>query len=108
MRVEATREPMRITSSAQIEMLADARSQVIDPQIDRADPGETRQALRHRLVHVARAQCGHHRQTRHRIETGADHAAVKPVVGEVPDQFAPHVDAPADELRRDRGDLEPQ
>ena len=31
---------------------------------------------------------------------------MKPVVNEVPDQFAPHVDAPAHTLRPDRSDLE--
>ena len=59
---------------------ADGRPQVVDAQVDRAEPGEAVHALRRRLVHVARADRGDDRQAGHGVERGADHAAVQALV----------------------------
>ena len=68
MRVEATREPRRSTSARSSKLLADGRPQVVDAQVDGAELGEAVQPLRRRLVHVARADRGHHGQAGHGVE----------------------------------------
>jgi hypothetical protein len=72
---------------------ANAGAQVVDAQVDGAQLGKAVQALLGRLVHVARANGGHHGQAAHGIQPGADHAAVDAVVGIVAHQLGPHVDA---------------
>ena len=89
-------------------MFADAGAQVVDAQIDGAQFAEAVQALLGGFVHVARADGRHHCQATHRVQPGADHAAVNTVVGVVAHQLVPHVDAGRYPLGHDGGDLEAQ
>ena len=91
-RVDATRLPRRSTSAVAVKCAPMRRAQVVDTQVDRAELAEARHARLHRLVHVARADGGHHRQAAHRVERGADHAAVQALVAVVPDQLRPHLE----------------
>ena len=92
----------------QLELLADRGAQVVDAQVDGAQLGEALQPLQWRLLEVARADRGHHRQAAHRVQPGADHAAVQSLVGEVADQLGPHLDVPGDALGRHDVDLQAQ
>ena len=87
-------------------MLADARAQVIDAQVDGAELGKAVKALQRQLVHVARADGGHHRQPAHRIQTGADDTPVDAVETEMADQLRAHVDACGHLRGREAGDLQ--
>ena len=60
------------------------------------------------FAHVLGANGGHHGQSAHGVQPGADHAAVDAVVGIVAHQLRPHVDARHHLLRGNAGDLEPQ
>ncbi|RYY90371.1 MAG: hypothetical protein EOO24_32755 [Comamonadaceae bacterium] len=57
---------------------------------------------------MPRADGRHRRQAGHRVEPGADHAAVQPVVLEVADQRGLHRDAPLHAVGLHAGDLQPQ
>ena len=87
-------------------MVADAGPQVIHPQVNRAKFGKALQPLQGRLVHVARANGRHHGQPAHRVESGADNAAMNTVVGIVADQFMAHVEARRDPVGLERRDLQ--
>ena len=66
------------------------------------------QALSGCLVHMTRANGGHHGQAAHGVQPGADDAAVNPVETEVADQVPFHVDAPAHLGGFERCDLQSQ
>ena len=53
-------------------------------------------------------QCGHHRRTANRVEHGTDNTAVDAVVGKVPHQLGPHLDAGLHTLWRDLDELQAQ
>lgn len=76
----------------QIKIGTNARAQIIDTQVNRAQVGKTAQPLHGRLVHMAGTDGGHHRQTAHGIEPGADDAAVDAVVAEMSYQLWLHLD----------------
>ncbi len=59
------------------EMLADVGARGVDAQIDDAQLTEALQALRRRLVHVARADGCHHGQAAHGVQPSVDDAAMK-------------------------------
>ena len=69
---------------------------------------ESGRALLGRLIQVLGANCGHHGQPTHGIQSRADHASVDAVVGVVAHQVGLHVDAAHHAVRRQGGDLEPQ
>ena len=92
----------------QLEIRADAGAQIVDAQIDGAQFAKAVQALLRRLVHMVRANGGHHRQPAHGVQAGADDAAVHPVESEMPHQLGAHGDACDHTGRLQRGDLQAQ
>ena len=55
---------------------------------------------------MTRADGRHHGQPAHRVQPGADDAAVNAVVGIVPDEFMPHINARRDPVGLERRDLQ--
>ena len=86
------------------EPLADALTQVVHAQIDRAEMGEAPHDLGRRLVRVALGDGPHDRETAGDVEHGRDHPAVQASVQEVTDELGTHVEADAHPLALERLD----
>jgi hypothetical protein len=100
MREEPTREPTRKALAVMVKC-SDARTQVVHPQVDGAQLGKTLQALGGGFVHVLGRQRSHDGRAADGVQHGADDTPMDAVVGKVPHQLRPHVDAGLHTFGRD-------